>query len=239
MTDVNWLLVVTAAILIVAAVLGYVRGLIKTILNLILGAVTLILVLILSPRVCAFLQQTSLPEYVNERVESVVWEQIEQAQERQQEIILDQAGQESFIEELPFFPALKDAVLKNEALNEYASEGLEQFAGYVSGTVADKIIVLIGYFITFLVVFFVLRLAVFLLNLLEHLPLLHGINKLAGLAVGLAEGLLVVWILGIVLAFIGTTALGQSAAQCIHESRFLSLLYGNNLLQQIVFWSVG
>lgn len=239
MNDVNWLVVVTAAILIVAGMLGYINGLIKTILNLVLGVVTLILVLIFSPKVCAFLQQeTGLPEYINTKVEAVVWEQIEKQQENKQEILLDSAGRESFIEELPFVPAMKKALLENEQLNEYANQGLEQFAAFVSSTVSEKIVILIGYIATFLAVFFVLQLLVFLLHILEHLPLVHGINKLTGLALGLAEGVLIVWGLGIVLTVFGTSSLGQSAAQCIAESRFLSVLYGHNLLQQIVFWSV-
>lgn len=240
MGDVNWLVVVTAAILIVAAMLGYINGLIKTILNLVIGVVTLILVLILSPRVCTFLQeQTGLPEFVNEKVTSVVWEQIEEQQTGQQEILLDQAGKEDFIDSLPFLPGLKETILENDQISQYANEGLEHFVDYVSDTVSDQIVVLIAYFATYVVVFLALRIVVFLLNILEHLPLIHGINKLTGLAAGLVEGLLLVWFLGIVLTMISTTSLGQSAAQCISESTFLSVIYGNNLLQQIVFWSIG
>ena len=109
---------------------------------------------------------------------------------------------------------------------------------YISEAISGQIIVLMAYFATFLVVFFALRIAVFLLNILEHLPLVHGVNKFAGLLAGLAEGLVAIWILGIVLSVIGTTPLGQSAAECIRKSVFLQVLYGNNLLQQIIFWSV-
>ena len=240
MGDMNWLMVVTAAILIVTALLGYINGLIKTILNLVIGVVTLVLVMILSPRVCTYIQQeTGLPGYVNSKVEQVVWEQIEQQKEGQQEIILDGAGQESIVESLPFVPFMKEALLDNEQLNDYANQGMEQFASYISQVISEKIVVLIGYIATFIVVFFALRLVVFLLNILEHLPLIHGLNKLAGLAAGLVEGLLIVWILGIVLTVVGTSSLGQSAAICISESKFLSVLYGNNLLQKIIFWSVG
>lgn len=239
MTDVNWLVVVTAAILIVAAMLGLVNGLIKTILRLVIGVVTLILVLILSPRACAYLQEeTKLPAYISTKAESVVWEEIDKHQAEQGEIILDEAGRENFVNGLPFFPALKEAVLENEQIREYANQGLEQFASYISATVADKIVVLIGYFATFVLVFFALRVLVFLLNIVEHLPLVHGLNKLAGMAVGLAEGVFIVWILGILLTVIGTTPLGQSAAECISESKFLTMLYGNNLLQQMIFWVI-
>ena len=234
MNDVNWLLVVTAAILIVAGMLGYIHGLIKTILNLVLGAVTLVLVLVFSPRVCDFLREsTPLPGYVETKAQEIVWDQIELQQQQGQSP--EQMGQEACVEELPFLPAMKEAILENEQLKEYASQGLEQMATYISETVSDMIVTLIGYFVTFLVVYLALRILVFLLDIVGRLPLIHDINKLTGLAAGLVEGLLAVWILGIVLTMIGTTELGQSAAQCIEASTFLRILYGNNLLQQIFF----
>ena len=165
--------------------------------------------------------------------------QIETMQAGGQEILLDRAGQEELVRSLPFLPALTDSILANEAVGGYAGQGLEAFASYISHAVSEQIVILLAYFATFLAVFFVLRVIVLLLNVLEHLPLLHGINKLAGLIFGLAEGLLAVWLLGLALTMAGTTGLGQSAARCIGESSFLTAIYGNNLLQQIIFWSVG
>ena len=238
MGDLNWLTVVTAALLLIGGLLGYINGLIKTILNLVIGAVTLLLVLVLSPRVNAYLQtQTGLVDYIGGRVEGIVWEQVENMQKNGEAFTLDAAGQQQLLENLPFLPTLKEALQENELVNGYADQGQEAFVSIVSSVAAGQIVILLAYFATFVVVFFVLRVMMLLLNVLEHLPLLHGINKLAGLAFGLAEGLLAVWLLGLVLTMAGTTQLGRSAAQCIGESPFLTAVYGNNLLQQIIFWS--
>ena len=238
MSEVNWLMIVTAAILIVAGLLGYINGLIKTILNLVLGAVTLALVVWVSPRVCDFIQeQTALPGYIQEKAEEIVLQQAEQ--KLAEGITLERLGLEGFIEELPLLPAMKDAVLKSEGFMAQGILEIESLASYIGEVVAEKVIVLIGYFATFMVVFVALRLLAFLLDVIGHLPLINGINKLTGLAAGLAEGLVVVWILGICLTLIGTTELGQSAAVCIQESKFLSVVYGYNLLQEMIFWAFG
>lgn len=238
MNDVNWLMVVTAAILIVAGMLGYINGLIKTILNLVLGVVTLILVIAFSPRVCEFLQQeTPLPGHIQAKVEEIVWEQIELRQ--QDGITLEQLGLESFVEELPFLPALKDAVMDNAQFQMQAAQETERIVSCIGEVVSEKVVIMIGYVATFVVVFVALRILAFLLDIIGHLPLIHGINKLTGLAAGLVEGLIVVWLFGIVLTVIGTTELGQSAARCIQESRFLSVIYGYNLLQEILFWMIA
>ena len=238
MNDVNWLLVVTAAILIVAGMLGYIHGLIKTILNLVLGAVTLVLVILVSPRVCTFLQEeTPLPGYIQTKVETVVWEQVEQ--QRQEGVSMEQLGLEEFVDALPFLPALKDAVLESETLQGPVQQGLETVISGIGTAISEKVVVLIGYFATFVVVFVALRILAFVLDIIGHLPILNGINKLTGLAAGLVEGLVVVWILGIVLTMMSTTQIGQSAALCIQENTFLSVIYGYNLLQEMIFWVIG
>jgi len=231
-------MVVTAAILIVAGLLGYINGLIKTILNLVLGAVTLALVVIISPRVCTFLQeQTPLPGYIQTKAESIV---LEQADKKLQEgISLEELGLDEFVEELPFLPAIKDAVLESEQFQAQSQQGVKNLAAYAGQVVAEKVIVLIGYFATFVVVFVALRILAFVLDIIGHLPLINGINKMTGLVAGLAEGLVVVWILGIALTLFGTTELGQSAALCVQESKFLSVIYGYNLLQEMIFWVFG
>ena len=99
MSDVNWLMVVTAAILIVAAMLGYINGLIKTILNLVLGIVTLVLVVVMSPKVCEFLQdKTPLPEYIQTKAEKIVYEQVEN--KIREGISWDQLELEELVDEL-------------------------------------------------------------------------------------------------------------------------------------------
>ena len=235
MSDINWLMVVTAAIFIVAGMLGYINGLIKTILNLVLGAMTLVLVVMVSPRVCTFLQeQTPLPGYIQSKAEGIV---IEKAEEKLQEgITLEQLGADAIVEELPFLPALKDAVLESEQFQGQASQRVQELAANIGKVVAEKVIILISYFTTFVVVFVALRIIAFVLDIIGRLPLINGINKMTGLVAGLAEGLVVVWILGIGLTLISTTDLGQSAAVCVQQSKFLSVIYGYNLLQKLVFW---
>ena len=235
MSDINWLMVVTAAIFVVAGMLGYINGLIKTILNLVLGAMTLVLVVMVSPRVCTFLQeQTPLPGYIQSKAESIV---IEKAEEKLQEgITLEQLGADAIVEELPFLPALKDAVLESEQFQGQSSQRVQELAANIGKVVAEKVIILISYFTTFVVVFVALRIIAFVLDIIGRLPLINGINKMTGLVAGLAEGLVVVWILGIGMTLISTTDLGQSAAVCVQQSKFLSVIYGYNLLQKLVFW---
>ena len=237
MNDVNWLTVVTVAILTVSAMLGYINGLIKTVLNVVLGVVTLILVMTFSPKVCDFLQEkTPLPVYIQEKTETIVWEEIQQRQ--QGSVSLGEEELEELVGDLPFWPGLKDEILKEEWLGQITTQESKAVASYISAVVSEKLVILISYVSTFLVVYVALRILAFLLDIIGRLPLINGINKLTGLFAGLAEGLILVWILGILLTIFGTSSLGQSAMQCMEESKFLSILYGYNLLQKILFWII-
>lgn len=64
----------------------------------------------------------------------------------------------------------------------------------VSGYLAEQILQTFAFLITLLLAGVLVRGIAFSLGLAAKLPVLHGINKLAGLVFGFGEGLLVVWI---------------------------------------------
>lgn len=234
MGNVNWLLIVTVVILAGCGIMGMVHGLLKTVFELIIGVVTLVLVMMLSPHVVSFLQEeTGLQENLSVKVEQVLWEQYEE-----QDFSPDTGTFDDYVSGLPFFPIFKNEILNSEMVQSSVDKGMGQIISAISGTVAEQMVVLIGYAMTYLVIFLALRILAALLNIIEKLPIIHGINKLGGLAVGLAEGLCVVWFLGILFTVFGMTGIGLSAAGCIKENTFLGIVYGHNLLQQIIFWIV-
>ena len=85
----------------------------------------------------------------------------------------------------------------------------------------------------FLVLFFVLGLLLKLLirasGLLNHLPLLGGINRLLGGACGLCEGLVIVYAAGVLLRLLAATA-------GAHSYLTMDLLEQTHLLSRIIFF---
>ena len=85
------------------------------------------------------------------------------------------------------------------------------------------------------IVMFVLLLALagvigILLNVIEKLPVLKQINKLAGGAAGLVKGLLIVWIAAILVMILSNTPIGIKIAADIDGNVFLKFLYDKNLI---------
>jgi len=72
------------------------------------------------------------------------------------------------------------------------------------------------------------------LNLIAKLPLLRQINTVAGLAAGVAEGLLLVWILFVILTMFAGTEFGSEAMSMIAENPLLDFLYKNNMVSKFI-----
>ena len=69
------------------------------------------------------------------------------------------------------------------------------------------------------------------LDLIARLPILCGLNQIAGALLGLAQGLLILWIAGALLNCFAATAAGQILEQQVNGSAWLSFLYQYNPLR--------
>ena len=79
--------------------------------------------------------------------------------------------------------------------------------------------------------------AVAILNVLTKLPVINGINKIAGAAVGGIKCIIFIWIAFLVLTLLCNTTLGQQGMALIQQDAFLNFLYSQNVFVK-VFMSV-
>ena len=95
---------------------------------------------------------------------------------------------------------------------------------------ADMILQVAAFQITLMLVGVLVHGIAFSLGIAARLPVLHGINKMAGLALGLVEGVLVVWVLFLAITAFSTTTLGGELLVMISDSSLLSWIYRKNFL---------
>ena len=100
----------------------------------------------------------------------------------------------------------------------------------VSGYLADEILRWAAFLIALLLAGVLIRGIVFSLGIVSHLPILHGRNKTAGLLLGFAEGVVLVWIFFVVITVCASTSVGGQLLKMTAQSSILSWLYRNNLL---------
>lgn len=214
-------LLVCIGILAVMGWRGYRSGLIKVILY--------IAVLVISVAVSGFLVQpissyikenTSLYENVEKSVREVIDEQE----------FADEDTINEFIQELPF----PEYILEAAEEQAIPASGADAVMDIVSETIALKIFHAIVYSCLMIVIYVVLSVVVSAFNIIARLPVIREVNKLAGLALGLAEGVIILWLLCILVQACGSESWAQEIFVQINENSFLSFLYNHNVIVNIL-----
>lgn len=226
----NWLVIVVAAILVTFAFIGRKVGFIKTVFSIFSIIIALFLTSTISPYVSKSLRgNEKVYEYINEKVEKVVKLKVKEKEK------VSLSEQNKAIDKLSLPDSIKKKLLENKNNDEvYKALKVDNFKEYVNGYITTLVINAIAFIVTYLVVMVILFIICAALNIISKLPLINGLNKTAGLLVGLFEGLLVVWLLCIVLTAFSSTTGGQELFKLIKESQFLSSLYNNNLILKCI-----
>ena len=71
-------------------------------------------------------------------------------------------------------------------------------------------------------------------NLLSRLPVIHTMNKMGGMLVGLLKGLILLWLICIVITIMSGTEAGIYLYGQINESPFLKYIYDNNMIMALI-----
>lgn len=142
----------------------------------------------------------------------------------------DDLQQAKVIDSLPLPGILKNLLKENNTPQYYAELAANTFADYVPRYMANLILSIISFVTSWLLVISFIGLAVMTLDVITELPVVHGLNQLLGIALGLLQGLVVVWIAFLIVTLFMNTDTGKQLMAMIAESPFLNALYENNIL---------
>ena len=226
----NWLVIVVAFILAAFAFKGRKVGFIKTVFSIFSIGIAIVVSSAVSPYISKALRTNDkFYNYIYDRVEDVVKLKVDKEEKNS---VTEQANA---IDKLSLPESIKKKLQENKNNSEvYKALKVDTFKEYVNGYITTLVINAIAFIITYVVVTIILIIICAALNILSKLPIINGLNKTAGLLVGLFEGLLIVWMLCIVLTAFSSTKSAQTIFELVKESQFLSSLYNNNLLLRCI-----
>ncbi len=144
------------------------------------------------------------------------------------------AAQRIAIENLNLPQSVKETLLENNNSEFYHMLGVDQFAEYVSTYLADILINAVSSIILFAAVYILIHLLVRWLDLIARLPILYGLNHIAGAVLGLLQGLLLLWIGCFLVGVFAATPLGMTLEEQINASAWLRFLYRYNLINIVL-----
>ena len=221
----RWVEILAAVYLIGMMLYGHYRGFIRMSVSAAALVITLISVHAATPYVTDWLKNdTPLYGAISGGIEHAIG--------------LDEDGRAKeriAIEGLELPEQIKRLLIENNNSDVYRQMGVELFHDYVTGYLTDMIVRILVFIILFLGIFILLHVIVVWLDLIAKLPILSGLNQIAGAVLGAAEALVFIWIACLVFTALSGTALGRGVLAQVEASVWLSWLYDHNMLTLMIF----
>ena len=226
----NWLSVGAGVFLVGMVLYGHYRGFLKQCVSLGALILTIVIVKMATPYMTGFIKDNPS---IRQSAANVILN-ISGLEEPSQEETQLPSSQRLLIEGLNLPQSVKDALLENNNSEIYKMLGVDQFAEYISMYLADMLINAIASIVLFLAVYILIHLVVRWLDLIARLPILYGLNHIAGALLGLAQGLLFLWVAGFILNLFSATPMGKMLEEQVYASTWLTFLYRYNLINLIL-----
>lgn len=232
METTNLLLIGVLIFLALCILNGYRKGFLKIALSMAALVATIVIVAFLNPYVSKFLMEnTGLYETLHESTTEFVAEIFE----TQVDIPINTRTDEVFaIDHLTLPKAIRERLIEDNNSVVYDALGVSEFEEYLSGYLACMILNAISFIGTLIIAGFLVKVVFVMADIIEKVPGIKGMNKLAGMLLGFLQGIVIIWIGCLVVTAFGATKTGQEILRMIQDSVILSFIYNNNCLLLLV-----
>ena len=123
---------------------------------------------------------------------------------------------------------IKDMLLQNNNSTVYGELGVNSFTAYVATSISRLVLNVLSFLVTFLLAIIIVKALMFAVNIIGELPVLGLINHIAGGALGLVLGLVVIWLGFLIITLLYSTAVGSACFDMVEKSSILTFLYNCN-----------
>lgn len=225
---VTWPGIITAGILLVFGWMGYRRGFVKEVVSMFFVVLSIALVWFINPYVNNFLRnntplystvQSSCQDFVETQLDSTLT-----AGKEEQQGLIKKMG-------LPDF--LAEGLAENNNASVYQYLDVTTFTDYVTDYLAVAVVNGVSFLMSFLLATLLIRMITYALNIISRLPVISGINRIAGGIVGILKGLLFIWIVLLVITVFCNTETGQQILAMAEKDYILNFLYEKDVFVNI------
>ena len=231
----NKLLLVVGAIFLISIIVGYVRGFLKIAVSLAITVASIFLVMAISPLISAWLQEsTAIGETVKNKLEEMIDMPEGMSPETLASIEIPREQQIAMIEGAGLPGMIQDMLLENNNSEAYQALGVTNFVDYIGSYITKLIADIIAFLVAWIIVTIISRILMGVIGIIGKIPVIGGVNKLAGAVVGAGIALIIVWILFILVTLLYNTTIGQACMTDIAASQILTKLYDGNVLMKFI-----
>ena len=239
----NLLTIIILLLLLVFAIDGYRKGLVRTLTALMFFVVSGILVYQATPYISEFIKnKTPVYQMIETPCEKMIEEAIHSVTEGKGKTESGQVprnDQSKIIKALPLPQKLQTQLLDHNNSYTYENLAVKTFSEYLSRYLTDMFLNMFIYLTVFSLANILLRVAAEVLNQIVRLPVLSTANRTAGLCLGLVKGIGIVWIFFVAVTLFIQTEFGGQLMEMIKESTVLTVLYDADFFLKYLTGIVG
>ena len=224
----TWLGLAVLVLLAFSVVDGYRKGFIKEAVSVLLALISVVLVWLINPYVNQFLREnTSVYEKIQTSSETFV-DSLAAGNG-----VLDEETQNELISNMGLPELLQKGMSENNTASVYQYLAVNTFAGYISGYLANVAVNCLSFLVSYILSSILIHVLAYALDILAKLPVICGINKLAGAVIGGGKCIIFVWVGMLVLTVLCNTEIGQKGLGLIRGDTVLNFLYDKNIFIRI------
>lgn len=223
----NILDIILIGVIVISGLVGYFKGLIRTVFGLVALILTIILTLMFTPVASNYvMEKTQFDEGISEKTIELLG--IEKIGNLKESIAIQEISKLSLPENI--IESLRENYTL-EALKEFNTSSVSEYIGMGVANMAVKALV---FLVLFFIISMLLNAIVTLLDLISRLPVIKQANNIGGLGIGLIFGIGIVWVGMLGLSFVIAIQATGDLSQLIESSILTKLFYYNNPLQNFV-----
>ncbi|SEW38568.1 CvpA family protein [[Clostridium] fimetarium] len=251
----NWVLVGVIVVLGLNAYFGLKKGMVRIILSLAAMIATILITMALTPIASSFIKDntnwyTNIKNatYQTMQRNNTVDDAFQEMGKTQDITKITDINQSStsmqnvssqVIDKLKVPESLKNQIQSKINIEKYVGQGITTVEDMVANALAEQVSLIIFNILVFagifIVVYIIMQVIIRVVDIVSRLPVLKQINKTGGLVLGLAKGLIVVWVFFIAITIFCDTEFAHTVFAYVNSNSFLAFLYNNNLILKLIF----
>ncbi|MCL2527438.1 MAG: CvpA family protein [Defluviitaleaceae bacterium] len=226
----NTLDFIIIAIAVICAIVGYQRGLVRTVFRLVSFAIALILAINLQPVVAGFLRGTFMYEGIQNRIASAAGFDRVFAEHTPNPGIAESARGSNIINALPLPESVRDTLYTSNTPDMFELLRVRTIEEYVTGFFANIVINVFSLLIVFIIVFLILHFVGKILNIVDYIPVVGTLNQVGGLIAGVLIGGVFIWVGLYLMTMLFSTSANEVFYNLIQGSALVGWLINNGWL---------
>ncbi|MDD7218521.1 MAG: CvpA family protein [Blautia sp.] len=225
---ITWLGIVALVLLGLSCYAGYRRGLIRELVSMFCVILSIVIVWFINPYVNQFLRDnTGIYDTVQESCSKFVEGKSNESEKE------DGEEQNDVIKNLNLPSLLTNGISENNTADVYSYLSADTFSEYLAHYLAEIVINGLSFLVSFILSTLLIRCITWAADLITRIPVIKGVNKIAGALFGLIKFVVIIWILFLILTVLCNTAIGQNGLKLIRQDQLLNYLYNKDILIRI------